>query len=284
MLNFLLYCSPWEQIVLQLSVFCSISVFGLYLVHLSVPIETLKKNHEVAGFTFGVLGAFYGLFLAFVIVAAWERYDRADDGAQHEALALTALYRLAGDYQDPSRGILQHAIRNYTRSIVEEDWPEMANDTYRSKRDPVGAMGLWKIISDYKPSDSRQELLVAKSFDEVAEVSDARAMRYMYYSENLPDMIWMVIYVGLLITVGFSYFFGLETFKSQALMCAVFSGLLGLTILAILELAHPYQGTQTVSVAPFLYAQTRMNAIDEVAAGRGLAIGVGNAPQNTNGS
>jgi uncharacterized membrane protein YdcZ (DUF606 family) len=49
----------------------------------------------------------------------------------------------------------------------------------------------------------------------------------------------MVIYAGLFITIGFSYFFGLETFFSQALMCAVFSALLGLTILAILELAHP---------------------------------------------
>lgn len=284
MLNFLLYCSPWEQIMLVLAVFCSISVLGLYLVHLGVPIETLKKNHEVAGFTFGVLGAFYGLFLAFVIVAAWERFDRADDAVQHEALALTALYRLAGDYQDPTRSILQHAIRNYTRSIVEKDWPEMADNTYLTKRDAVGAMGLWKIISDYKPSDSRQALLVDKSFDQVAEVSNARAMRYMYYSENLPDMVWMVIYVGLIITVGFSYFFGLETFKSQALMCAVFSGLLGLTILAILELAHPYQGTQTISVSPFLYAETRMTAIDEVAAGHGIAGRVGNAARNINGN
>jgi Protein of unknown function (DUF4239) len=275
MLTFLLYCGPWEQIVLVLAAFCSISVLGLYLVHLWVPIETLKKNHEVAGFTFGVLGAFYGLFLAFVIVAAWERYDRADDGVQHEALALTCLYRLAADYQDPTRGILEHAIREYTRNIVEVDWPEMARDSYGTKRDPVGAMGLWKLISDYKPADTRQELLVDKSIDLVAQISNGRAMRFMYYSENLPDMIWMVIYVGLVITVGFSYFFALDTFKSQAMMCAVFSGLLGLTILAILELAHPYQGTQTVPVSPFMYAQTRMNAIDDMAAGHGVAFKVG---------
>ena len=57
-------------------------------------------------------------------------------------------------------------------------------------------------------------------------------------------MVWLVIYAGLLITIGFSYFFGLETFFSQALMCAIFSALLGLTILAIFELAHPYQGVR----------------------------------------
>ena len=52
-------------------VFSGLSVLGLYIVRILVPLATLKKNHEVAGFTFGVLGAFYGLLLAFVIVAAW---------------------------------------------------------------------------------------------------------------------------------------------------------------------------------------------------------------------
>ena len=268
MLDFLLYLGTWEQFFAVLIIFCPLVVLGLYLVRLWVPIEALKKNHEVAGFTFGVVGAFYGLFLAFVIVAAWERYDRADESVRHEAIGLTELYRLAADYEEPVRGILEHSIRKYIGSIVEQDWPEMANDTYRTKRDAVGAMGLWKIVSDYKPTDARQQLLVEKSFEALSQVSDARAMRYMYYSENLPDMVWMVIYVGFFITVGFGYFFGLETFKSQALMCAVFSGLLGLTILAILELAHPYQGTHTISAFPLVYAQKRMDAIDELAAGR----------------
>jgi hypothetical protein len=67
------------------------------------------------------------------------------------------------------------------------------------------------------------------------------------------------------VTVGFGYFFGLKSFKSQALMCAVFSVLLGLTIL---DLAHPYQGTHTISVFALVYAEKRMDAIDEVAAGR----------------
>lgn len=282
MLDFLLYCGPWQQIVLVLAIFCPPSLLGLYLVHHWIPIQTLKKNHEVAGFTFGVLGAFYGLFLAFVIVAAWQRYERADDAAQHEALALTALYRLAGDYQDPTRGILQRAIRDYTRSIIEQDWPEMANNTYLTKRDAVGAMGLWKLVSDYKPSDARQKVLVDKSFDELRQISDARTMRFMYYSENLPEMVWMVIYVGLFITIGFSYFFGLEAFTAQALMCAVFSGLLGLTILAILELSHPYQGTQTISDVPLLYAETRMNAMDGVAAARGIQLRIGDSAHHTN--
>jgi hypothetical protein len=67
----------------------------------------------------------------------------------------------------------------------------------------------------------------------------------------------VVIYAGLIITIGFSYFFGLETFRSQALMCAIFASLLGLTIVAILELAIPAKGAVTVSDDPLKYVTIR---------------------------
>ena len=41
--------------------FSGLSIIGLYIVRRLVPVERLKLNHEVAGVTFGVSGAFYGL-------------------------------------------------------------------------------------------------------------------------------------------------------------------------------------------------------------------------------
>ena len=70
--------------------------------------------------------------------------------------------------------------------------------------------------------------------------------------------MWTVIYLGCLMTIGFSYFFGSNVFRAQALMCGFFSILLGMTILAILELAHPYQGVVTISDKPYRYALARM--------------------------
>ena len=101
-MNFLLYWPIWAQIVFVLVVFSGLSVLGLYVVRRLVPLEKLKENHEVAGFTFGVVGAFYGLLLAFVIVAAWERFDRANEQVQSEATALISLYRLSKGFADPA--------------------------------------------------------------------------------------------------------------------------------------------------------------------------------------
>ncbi len=266
-MTYLLYCSMAVQIILVLTIFSSLSVLGLYIVRMWVPLERLKQNHEVAGFTFGVLGAFYGLLLAFVIVAAWERFDRADEKVQNEALAATSLYRLAKGYTSPVNQEMEQAVRAYVRRIVNVEWPEMAASVNGRKEDLTGVLGLWAIATNYHPADPQQEMLIDKSFDALEEMSNDRGFRYMYQRENFPSVVWLVIYTGLLITIGFSYFFGLEKFKSQALMCAIFADLLGLTILAIVELAHPYQGVVVVSKEPFEFALARMHEMDKVAFG-----------------
>jgi hypothetical protein len=264
-MDFLLYMSTAGQIVIVTVAFSGLSVLGLYLVRVLVPFETLKKNHEVAGFTFGVLGAFYGLLLAFVIVAAWERFDRASENVQEEGVALISLYRLSKGFSAPAAGDMQHAIRAYTHRLIDVEWPAMANSNFASIDDSVGTLSLWQIVANYKAESPRQALLVDKSFDQLSKLSEAGSLRYLYARENLPSVVWLVIYAGLIITIGFSYFFGLETFWPQALMCAIFSTLLGLTILAILELAHPYQGNVVVSVQPLQYALSRMDFMDKVA-------------------
>jgi hypothetical protein len=263
----LLYVSTFEQIIIVTVIFSGLSVLGLYTVRRLVPLEALKKNHEVAGFTFGVLGAFYGLLLAFVIVAAWERFDRASANVQEEGVALASLYRLSKGFSAPAAGDMQHAIRVYTHHLIDVEWPAMANSNFASIDDSSGTQPLWQIIMNYKPDDSRRTMLVDKSFDQLSKLTEESSLRYLYSRENLPSVVWLVIYAGLLITIGFSYFFGLEAFSSQALMCAIFSTLLGLTILAILELAHPYQGAVVVSSQPFQYALSRMDDMDKITVG-----------------
>ena len=264
-MNFLLYMSVPAQIVIVTAIFSGASVLGLYLVRRLVPLETLKKNHEVAGFTFGVIGAFYGLLLAFVIVAAWERFDRANANVEQEGVALMTLYRLSKGYAAPTATDMQREIRKYTRHLVDVEWPAMSQAKFSSIDDSMGTLKLWQVVELYKPGNARESLLVDKSFDQLSKLTDETSLRYLYAEEDLPSVVWLVIYAGLLITIGFSYFFGLERFPSQALMCATFSTLLGLTILAIQEMAHPYQGSVVVSAQPLEYALQRMDDMDKVA-------------------
>lgn len=257
-MNFLLYWGVPAQTMFVIIVFGGGSVAGLCVVRRLVPLERLQKNHEVAGVTFGVLGAFYGLVLAFVIVASWERFNLANADALQEASALESLYKLGTAFPEPMRTQLDSVVREYAHRVIEKEWPQMADNTFEGGN--AGAHELWAAVLGYHTLDSREQLLLDKSIDQLNLISRARSERFFYYQDDLPSVVWTVIYLGCLMTIGFSYFFGSNVFRAQVVMCGFFSILLGMTILAILELAHPYQGVVTVSNEPFRYALSRMEA------------------------
>jgi len=258
-MDFLLYWGTFGQIAFVVVVFGGGSVAGLCVVRRLVPVDHLQKNHEVAGITFGVLGAFYGLVLAFVIVAAWEQFTAANANSHQEASALESLYKLGAGFAEPMRTRFDSAVSEYTRRVVDEEWPQMANDTYRAQTGQT--LKLWSILLSYHAADSREQMLEDKAIDQLNIVGQARNQRILYYDDDLPSVVWLVIYLGCAITIGFSYFFGSHIFRAQVVMCAFFSVLLGITILAILELAHPYQGTVTIPDEPFRYALSRMQEV-----------------------
>jgi hypothetical protein len=255
-MDFLLYVGAAAQIFFVIAVFGVGSIAGLCFVRWLVPLDRLQKNHEVAGVTFGVLGAFYGLVLAFVIVAAWERFDMANTDAIEEATALESLYKLGAAFSEPMRTQIDSAVLEYSHRVIDREWPEMADNTFQGGKQ--GAMALWATVLAYRPPDSREQTLIDKSIDQLNLISQTRSRRYNYYQQDLPSVVWTVIYLGCVMTIGFSYFFGSTVFRAQVLMCGFFSTLLGMTILAILELAHPYQGVVTISNEPYRYAISRM--------------------------
>jgi hypothetical protein len=99
------------------------------------------------------------------------------------------------------------------------------------------------------------------ALEQLNEISHTRSQRLLFYHDDLPTMVWLIIYVGCVITIGFGFFFGSSDFRAQAVMCAFFSIWLGITILAILELAHPYHGMMTINDDPYRYAISRMEDV-----------------------
>src|SRR5271156_6091230 len=146
-MNFLLYWGSAAQVVFVVAVFGGGSIAGLCFVRWLVPLDRLQKNHEVAGVTFGVLGAFYGLVLAFVIVAAWERFNQANADALAEATALESLYKLGAGFSEPMRSQLDSAVLEYVHRVIEKEWPQMAENTYQGGK--VGAHQLWSVVLAY---------------------------------------------------------------------------------------------------------------------------------------
>jgi hypothetical protein len=262
--------STTTQALIVVFFFSGLTVAGLYFVRLRVSPEQLKVDHDVAGFTFSVVGAFYGVILAFVIVAVWQRFERANESAQNESLALSNLYNLSMGFNQPERGALQAALHAYATKVIQHEFKQMSDYTYRLNMEDENT--LWQLLLKFSPPNAQQQDIVDKALDQMSALSDARRLRYVYYSEDLPSVIWIVIYVGAVITLGFSYFFSTHLFRSQAIMSATFAALIGLTILAISELATPYQGAVVVSDEGFRFLVDSMDSDTARAAGHALPV------------
>lgn len=243
------FLPTYVQALLVTAVFAGITVTGLYVVRRRVEPEVLRTDHDVAGFTFGVIGAFYGVVLAFVIVAAWQRFERANDQVQAESLAVSNLFNLAQGLSGAGRTEMRDALRAYTSNVLTSEWKEMSEGRFSSDQKPI--QNLWSILMKARPATPQEQVFLDKSIDQLTQLTDLRRLRYVYYDQDLPSVIWVVIYVGCVITLGFSYFFVTRRFRQQAIMCGTFAALIGLTILAISELATPYQGSVVVSNQAF---------------------------------
>ena len=62
----------------------------------------------------------------------------------------------------------------------------------------------------------------------------------------LPDMIWLVLFIGAALTVGFTFFFGLENLRVQMLMTGMLSLLIFLALFVALSIDHPFTGAAAV--------------------------------------
>src|SRR5260221_14276676 len=105
---------------------------------------------------------------------------------------------------------LDAVVLEYIHNVIEKEWPHMADNTFDGGK--VGAHRLWATVLAYHTADSREQMLIDKSIDELNLISQARSQRIFYYHEDLPSVVWTVIYLGCLMTIGFSYFFGSKIF------------------------------------------------------------------------
>jgi hypothetical protein len=63
--------------------------------------------------------------------------------------------------------------------------------------------------------------------------------------------MWVVLFAGAYITVGFTYFFGFDRTSMQQLMIGALSLLIGLVLFLVMALDFPYRGSIAVSPDAF---------------------------------
>ena len=233
---------------------------GLRLVRHVVPLPVHETQHEVGGFIIGVMGAIYAVLLAFVVVAVWDEFSEAKLTVEREANQLNDLARMAQGLDAATQRRALQGLRDYARAVVDEEWETMSRG--QPSRQTQAAMdGLWQIYTGGEPQGGRESLLYAESLDRLNELSDSRRLRLFISKDDIPGLIQVLLWGGGLIVLAFTYFFGVKSVRSQALMTAALAGQVAFILFLVVALDNPFHGSLRVSPDPVQQSLDRIQAI-----------------------
>lgn len=218
-----------------------LSHLGLRLVRRRVPLSVLETHHEVAGFIIGVLGAIYAVLLAFVVVVMWDQYGDARANVEREANQLNDLAHLAQGFADPARLQLLSTMQAYAQSAMDDEWPAMA-EGHDSPRTQAAMDNLWRAYLTIDPQTNRENAIYQESIGHLDEMSASRRLRIYASRDDLPLVIQFLLWGGGAITVAFTYFFGVKSIRSQALMTAALAGVVAFILFLVIALDNPFHG------------------------------------------
>jgi cation transport ATPase len=225
-----------------------IATFGPVLVRRYVALERLTTNNEVAGFKFQTLGTIYAVLLAFVVIIVWEKFHDAETAVAQEAGAVTALYRLSRGLEPDAQARLQGELGRYLRIVIADDWPAMARGG--ASRDATHALsGIYDAALTSQSSNAPGETVLAEILNQLDQVTQARRARLSLASGIVPGLVWLVLFVGAIQMIVFTFFFGTANLSAQAVMTAMLTLVTSMSLLIVMALDHPYTGDVRVTAA-----------------------------------
>lgn len=236
---------------------------GLYSVGLMLltryvyGVSRLSLNNEVAGFKFAVVGVFYAVTLAFVVIAVWEDYRDTQGAVRDEAKAAVDLHRVSYGLPQGGSEIRKHLV-TYIEHVREYGWPAMAVGK-PSERVAEDLRSLTAAVLAVQPEDGKQNTLFQHSLDLLTVVIDNRNERLDSSDGSVPPILWFVLIVGGLITLGYPAFFAASNVVAQVLMTASLAALVAMSLLLGLAFDFPFTGDPHISVYPFDEALRQMS-------------------------
>jgi hypothetical protein len=222
-----------------------IAVGGLVLVQRLYSTELRKQHNDVAGFIYAVLGVSYGVLLGLVLIAVWEKWNAAEALTADEANELAGIFWYAHALPQPEGRHIQELVRTYDR-VVEEEWPLMAQgrsspmawDTLDELRGAI--LGL-KPTTDVKQMGYDQ-MRYNEMLEQLHDLGNARRERLLAAEQGLPPILWVVLFLVGVITVGFTYLFGLNNTLVHLLMVAALALIISMSLFTVAALDYPFNG------------------------------------------
>jgi hypothetical protein len=106
-------------------------------------------------------------------------------------------------------------------------------------------------IQDFRPGTQSEQALRSQGLEQLDDLDEHRALRLLEVREGLPPILWVVLVVGGVITVAFTFLFGIKIPWLHMLAVAALTAIITLIIYTIAVLHYPFNGDLRVGPDAF---------------------------------
>lgn len=236
-------------LLIALAVAC-LSVLGMLLVRKRVNIQTLTSNHEVAGYLLSVVGTLYAVLLGFVVVDAMQHMQDLRGLVSMEASGLANIFLCSEGLPAEKRRVIRSLCHQYADEVINDEWKSLQEGKYSQKAFAT-VFKLWKEITTNQPSTQSAQQINQQLITEICSMTQNHRTRVVNSTRTVAPIMWLVLLVGGIFTLIFTYFFAVESMKMQAIMTFLVAMTLSLNVYLVFVFGNPMSTDLGIKPGPF---------------------------------
>jgi len=243
--------TPPLQVALVCAFFIGVTWLGIIAVHpvLRRRLHGEEPSNEAIIFSAANFGLFYAVLLGLLTIATFQGTKDLLDTIDREASDLSTLYRTADGYPNPLRAQLKEELRDYTRYVIDKDWP--------AHRRGLVLMGgehrleaIRRTVLSFEPATKTLEELQNEMLRYLDAMAVAREQRLSAVTSAIPGVLWYMVVIGALLTLVFVWMLHMNL-VSQFLLGGLTAFFLGIMVFLIYSMDRPLRGAVSASPASF---------------------------------
>lgn len=236
-----------------------LTFIALRLTQRFIPHHRREPHNDVAGFIFATVSVVFAVPLAFVVVALWTNNDSAHQTTFKEANELAGIYWIARQMPLPLGAELEHETLDYANTVVDQEWPLLA----KHETSPNATALVYQMrdsVFAFKPAGAAEQVEYDHAMTHVEALAGERRQRLNQADESLPKLLWAILIGSALITIAFTFLFGLSSSLAHTVMVMTLAGLVVVSLVVVREMSYPYAGTMAVHPTAFEVFLARLPA------------------------
>ncbi len=222
-------------------------------------------NNEIVSYYLEAFGVFYGLTLGLIAVATWQNYTEVQKLVAQEAAALRVLHANVSWYPRSVQDELNQGLLAYIDFIIEEEWPAQHQGVLLGTGQQQ-LLAFRRPLMTFDPADEGEKALHQETLQSFDRYLELRGLRLSHVGIGVPALVWLVLIVGAVLTVGITYCFSMKSLGSHVALTVILSGFLSLVIFLIVMMDYPFRGEFAVGPGAFELARQRMQEYTTVVA------------------